>query len=82
MSVIMAGVSVYLSVIMAKYCNFFATLCEIPTGTRPSVIVAKCRNCFATLCEITTGKISSVKLTIFLQVLFVLRVYASAQKIE
>jgi len=85
-SVIMAGASVYPSVIVEKYHNFFATLCEIPTGTRPSVypsvIVVKCRNCFATLCEIPTGKIPSVKLTIFLQVLFVLRVYASAQKLE
>ena len=107
--VIMAGASVYPSVIVEKYRNFFASLCEIPTGTRPSVypsvivakcricfatlceiptgislsvIVAKCCNFFATLCEILTGKIPSVKLTIFLQVLFVLRVYASAQKLE
>jgi len=74
--------SVYSSVIVAKYRNFFATLCEIPTGISPSVIVAKCSNFFVTLCEILTGKIPLVKLTIFLQVLFVLRVYASAQKLE
>jgi hypothetical protein len=67
---------------VAKYRNFFATLCEIPTGISPSVIVAKCSNFFVTLCEILTGKIPLVKLTIFLQVLFVLRVYASAQKLE
>jgi hypothetical protein len=70
------------SVIVAKCRNCFATLCEITTGISSSVIVAKCCNFFATLCEIPTGKISSVKLIIFLQVLFVLRVYASAQKIE
>ena len=52
------------SVNVAKSRNFFATLCEIPTGYRPSVYpsvnVAKSRNFFATLCEIPTGYIPSV----------------------
>ena len=52
------------SVNVAKSCNFFATLCEIPTGYSPSVYpsvnVAKSRNCFATLCEIPTGYSPSV----------------------
>jgi len=64
------NVSVYTSVIMEG----------------PSVSVAKYHNCFATLCEIPTGIISSVypsvKLAIFLQVLFVLHVYPPAQKLE
>jgi len=81
-SIIMAG----LSVIVAKYRNCFATLCEIPKGIRPpvylSVIMAKCHNLFATLCEIPTGISPLVKLAIFLQVLFVLRVYPPAQKLE
>ena len=48
------------SVNVAKSCNFFATLCEIPTGYSPSVNVAKSRNFFATLCEIPTGYSPSV----------------------
>ena len=68
------NVSVYTSVIM-----------EGPS-VYPSVSVAKYHNCFATLCEIPTGIISSVypsvKLAIFLQVLFVLHVYPPAQKLE
>jgi len=82
--------SIYPLVIVAKCCNFFVTLCEIPTGRIPSiyplVIVAKCCNFFATLYEIPTGTsplvYPSVKLAIFLQVLFVLRVYPPAQKLE
>ena len=52
------------SVNVAKSRNFFATLCEIPTGYSPSVYpsvnVAKSRNFFATLCEIPTGYSPSV----------------------
>jgi hypothetical protein len=47
----------------------------------PSVIVVKCRN-FLQLCEIPTGIQPSVIVAIFLQVLFVLRVYPPAQKFE
>jgi hypothetical protein len=60
---------------VAKSRNFFATLCEIPTGYIPSVLesekpsvshrksVGECgkiRNFFATLCEIPTGYIPSL----------------------
>jgi hypothetical protein len=63
------------SVSVAKSRNFFATLCEIPTGyissvlesEKPSVLrrksVGECgkiRNFFATLCEIPTGYIPSL----------------------
>ena len=52
------------SVNVAKSRNFFATLCEIPTGyswsANPLVIMAQSRNMFATLCEIPTGYSPSV----------------------
>jgi len=55
--------SVWPSMIAAKYCNFFATLGKIPTGhissIYPSVIVEKYCNVFATL-----GKIPSVDLPV------------------
>jgi hypothetical protein len=51
-------------VIVAHSRNFFATLCEIPTGycpsVKPSVKVAQSCNFFATLCEIPTGYCPSV----------------------
>jgi hypothetical protein len=43
------------SVIVAQFCNFLSTLCEIPTGASPSVIVAQFRNFLSTLCEVPTG---------------------------
>jgi len=63
-SIIMACLSVYPPIMVAKDRNFFATLCEIPTAiclpVYPSVIVAKCHNFCATLCEIPTGICLSV----------------------
>jgi len=53
------------SVIVAQSCNFFITLCEIPTGyglsVKPSVSVAQSCKFFSTLCEIPTGYVLSVK---------------------
>jgi len=52
------------SMIVAQSRNFFATLCEIPTGyflsVKPSVSVAQSRKFFSTLCEIPTGYSPSV----------------------
>jgi len=57
------------SVIVAQSRNFFATLCEIPTGygpsVKPSVSVAQSHKFFSTL-YVPTGYVPSVKHKIFL----------------